>query len=122
MDEIEYGIRIPVDDSDDAITLLETLLQEDVIEELRVETESIYMIETADDRFGAEYAALPRYPNDLDQQRGLNITSSFKYNSSYEQGEFKGIARNFEHLDELRETIEEATSFDVTSYIDRVTT
>ena len=120
MNEIEYGPRIQADSFDEAIIILETMAKEGAIDDFRAGDDYIDVIQTKNDEIGAEYAALPRYPNDLDEQKGLNITRVFKYNKTFDQRDFNHIGYKFNRLADLKEEIEQVTSFDVTLYIDKI--
>jgi hypothetical protein len=124
MNEIEMGVRIPVDNYDDLISTLDELIKEDIIVEYQVKGENTgfpeFEIEFSDYSVLAHHEMRPRYPNDMEEQKGLHITRSFKYNREYDPGEFESIGDQFELLDDIRGELEEATSVDATSYIDRV--
>jgi hypothetical protein len=120
MNEIEYGARIQADSFDEAIMILETMVQEGAIDDFRAGDDYIEFIRTENDEISAGYAALPRYSSDLDEQKGLNITRAFKYNKMFNQSNFSGIGYTFDQLADLKDEIEQATSFDVNLYIDKV--
>jgi hypothetical protein len=120
VNEIQYGVRIQADSFDEAIMILETMAQEGVIDDFRAGDDYIEFIQTKNDEIPAGYAALPRYPNDIDERKGLNITRVFKYNKTFDQSSFIGIGNGFSQLADLKDEIEQATSFDVTLYIDKV--
>jgi len=124
MNEIEMGVRIPVVNSDDIVDTLDNLVKEDVIVGYEISGDvgdfPEITIEFTDYSVLAHHEMRPQYPNDLEQPKGLHITRCFKYNRTYDQGEFGDIADQLELLDDIRGRLNEATSVDVISYIDRV--
>lgn len=124
MNEIEMGVRIPVDNSDDIVDTLDNLVKEGVIADYEISGDvgnfPEITIEFSDFSVIAHHEMRPQYPNDLEQPKGLHITRSFKYNRTYGQGEFVDIADQLKLLDDIRDRLNEAKSVDVISYIDRV--
>ena len=129
MDEIAFGIFIPADDPREAINILNDLVDQGIIEELRGETDNIddtddyFVLDilTQGDIVATEYKTRPRYPDDIGE-KGLMLHSGTRYNQVYPLHEFRGIKTSIEVFADLAEEIEEKTSIEADLFIDRVST
>jgi hypothetical protein len=113
MYEIEFGLRITVNDFDDAVSLLEEM-ENSYDWSFDIEEPEFIHVDT-------DKASLYSRCTDSYDGAKLDIYFNFERNQSYHPNRFEAIGEYFNHFAELKRPIEEETSSRVELFIESAT-